>query len=134
MSENKFAGIENFKPYLGNINIKRQGVEVSWTPELLQEYIKCSQDVIYFCRTYVKIVNVDEGLIPFDMYDYQEEMIESMAENRYTIITTARQVGKSTVTCAFILWYIIFHSDKTVALLANKGDTAREILGKICLL
>ncbi len=129
--EDKFSNIDNFKPYLGNVNIKRQGIEVNWTSELLQEYIRCSQDVIYFCRKYVKIVNVDEGLVPFTMYDYQEDMIESMADNRYTIITTARQVGKSTVTCAFVLWYVIFHADKTVALLANKGDTAREILGKI---
>lgn len=123
--------IDNFKSYLGNINIKRQGVQVNWTPELLQEYVKCSQDPIYFCETYMKIINVDDGLIPFKLYDYQKEMMMSMAENRYTIITTARQIGKSTVTCGFILWYIIFHTEKTVGLLANKGETAREILGKI---
>jgi hypothetical protein len=58
-------------------------------------------------------------------------MLKSMKDNRFTVIATARQAGKSTTTCAFILWYIIFHGDKTVALLANKGDTAREILGRI---
>jgi hypothetical protein len=79
----------------------------------------------------MKIININEGLISFKLYDYQKDMLKSMAENRFSIIATARQVGKSTTTCAFILWYIIFHADKTVALLANKGDTAREILGKI---
>jgi len=123
--------ITNFKSYLGNPLLKRSGVEVQWTPETIQEYIKCSTDVIYFVETYMKIINVDRGLIPFHPYDYQREMLRSMAEKRYTIIGTARQAGKSTTTCGFILWYILFHSEKVVALLANKGDTAREILGKI---
>lgn len=123
--------IGTYKGYLGNPNLKKSGVDVDWTPELVQEYLKCSQDPIYFCETYMKIINVDEGLVPFNMFDYQKEMVASMATNRYTIITTARQVGKSTVACGFLLWYIIFNSEKTVALLANKGDTAREILGKI---
>jgi hypothetical protein len=79
----------------------------------------------------MKIVNVDEGLVNFKLYDYQKEMLMSMADNRMSIIATARQAGKSTTTCAFILWYTLFHKDKVVALLANKGDTAREILGRI---
>jgi hypothetical protein len=123
--------INNFKSYLGNPNLKRSGVPVNWTPELIQEYIKCKNDVVYFVTTYMKIINIDKGLIPFVPYKYQEEMLRSMAGERYTVIATARQAGKSTTTCGFILWYIIFHADKTVALLANKGETAREILGRI---
>ena len=120
-----------YKGYNGNANIKRTGIAVDWTPELIQEYLKCSQDVVYFTEKYMKIINVDKGLINFTLYDYQKNMLQSMSDNRYTIIATARQAGKSTTTCAFILWYIIFHSEKTVALLANKGDTAREILGRV---
>lgn len=121
----------NFKGYNGNPNLKKTGVGVDWTPDLVNEYMKCSKDPIYFCETYMKIVNVDRGLISFKLYDYQRKMLKSMQDNRYTIIATARQIGKSTTTCGFILWYILFHPEKTVALLANKGDTAREILGKI---
>ena len=123
--------IDNYKSYLGNPNLKRAGVGVNWSPEMIQEWIKCSQDVVYFVKTYMKIVNVDRGLIPFEPYDYQVEMLQAMANNRYNIIATSRQAGKSTTTCAFILWYILFNSDKNVALLANKAETAREILGKI---
>lgn len=119
------------KGYFGNPNLKRVGEEIEWTPERIQEYIKCSQDPVYFIETYMKIINVDEGLVNFKLYDYQKEMVESMANNRMSIIATARQAGKSTTTCGFILWYIIFNKEKTVALLANKGDTAREILGRI---
>lgn len=128
MSTNIF---EQFKSYNGNPNLKRSGVAVNWTPDIVAEYAKCSQDVIYFVEKYMKIINVDRGLINFDPYDYQREMLKSMTDERYTIIATARQAGKSTVTVAFILWYILFNSDKTVALLANKGETAREILGKV---
>lgn len=117
--------------YKGNVNLKRRSVDIQWTPELVQEYVRCAKDPVYFIEKYMKIISINEGLINFKLYDYQKEMITSMAENRYTVIATARQAGKSTTTCGFILWYIIFNPDKTVALLANKGDTAREILGRI---
>jgi hypothetical protein len=123
--------IDNFKSYLGNPNLKRGGVQVNWTPELVQEYVKCKNDVVYFVTKYMKIININEGLVNFIPYPYQRDMLKTMADERYTVIATARQAGKSTTTCGFILWYIIFHSDKTVALLANKGETAREILGRI---
>lgn len=119
------------KTYNGNPNLKRSGVQVNWSPEMVQEWVKCSQDVVYFVSKYMKIVNVDRGLISFEPYDYQVEMLKAMQEERYCIFSTSRQAGKSTVTCGFILWYIIFHSDKNVALLANKAETAREILGKV---
>jgi hypothetical protein len=123
--------LTNLKGYNGNLNLKRSNQNIEWTPDLVQEYIKCSQDPVYFTETYMKIINIDRGLVSFKLYGYQKEMLKSMQENRFNIIATARQAGKSTVTCAFVLWYIIFHGEKTVALLANKGETAREILGRI---
>jgi len=117
--------------YNGNANLKRENQAIEWTPDLVQEYIKCSQDVVYFTEKYMKIISIDKGLVNFTLYSYQKEMLTSFANNRFNIVTTARQAGKSTTTCAFILWYIIFNKDKTVALLANKGDTAREILGRV---
>lgn len=117
--------------YRGNSLLKKSRVAINWTPDILQEFIKCSEDPIYFCRNYMQIVVKDEGLAPFDLYPYQEEMLKSMHTNRNSIFCTARQSGKSTVVCGYILWYILFHDYKTVALLANKGETAREILSKV---
>lgn len=119
------------KSYNGNPNLKRSQQKIQFTPDMVQEWLKCSQDPVYFTETYMKIISIDKGLISFKLYDYQKEMLRSMKDNRYTIIATARQAGKSTTTCAFILWYVLFHGEKTVALLANKGETAREILGRI---
>ena len=117
--------------YKGNVLLKKTNQNIEWTPELVQEYIKCQNDPVYFTENYMKIISINEGLTSFKLYGYQKEMVTSFKNNRYSIVTTARQAGKSTTTCAFILWYIIFHPDKTVALLANKGDTAREILGRV---
>ena len=121
----------NLKGYKGNANLKKINQSIEWSPEYVQEYIKCSQDPIYFIESYMKIISINEGLVNFKLYPYQKVMIRNFADNRFNIITTARQAGKSTTTCGFILWYIIFHPEKTVALLANKGDTAREILNRI---
>jgi hypothetical protein len=123
--------LSKLRGYNGNSLLKRSNQNIEWTQEMFEEYIKCSEDVVYFTEKYMKIINIDKGLVSFKLYDYQKDMLKSMQDNRFTIIATARQAGKSTVTCAFILWYIIFHAEKTVALLANKGETAREILGRV---
>ena len=123
--------LDNEKGYKGNILLKKSNQEIEWSPDLIQEWVKCSEDPIYFVENYMKIISLNEGLVTFNPYPYQKNMIKTFVDNRYSIVTTARQAGKSTTTCGFILWYIIFQADKTVALLANKGDTAREILGRV---
>ena len=125
------SNLDNAKGYNGNVLLKRSNQNIEWTPDLVQEWVKCSKDPLYFVSTYMKIITLNEGLQTFKPYPYQEDMIKSFVDNRYTVVTTARQAGKSTTTCGFILWYIIFHADKTVALLANKGETAREILSRV---
>lgn len=117
--------------YLGNSHLKRSGSEIEWTPELIKEYVKCKEDPVYFAKTYIKIVHVDKGLVPFDMYDYQEEIVEKITNNRRVAVLTARQSGKTTTAVAVILHYILFNEHKTAAILANKGDSAREVLSRI---
>jgi hypothetical protein len=117
--------------YLGNQYLKKTGVSIEWEPELLKEYMKCANDPIYFAKTYIKIVHVDRGLIPFEMYPYQEEISEKIHNNRRVAVLTARQSGKTTTAVAIILHYILFNEFKTVAILANKGDSAREVLSRL---
>lgn len=119
------------KGYNGNIHLKRGSTKVEWTPEMVDDYVKCSEDPVYFIEHHMRIIHVDHGLVPFKLYDYQKDMVRSMHEHRNTICITARQVGKSICTCGYILWYILFNSHKTVALLAQKGDVARLMLQKI---
>jgi len=117
--------------YLGNQKLKRANVSVNYTKEELQEYIKCASDVVHFIKTYVKIVNVDKGLINFTLWPFQEQMVNTFVYNRFSICKLPRQVGKTTVVAAIILWYILFHENYSVALLAHKLLQAREILGRI---
>ena len=117
--------------YLGNHRLKKIGVDLSYTQEQVSEIVKCTEDPIYFIKTYVKIVNVDHGLVPFDMWPFQEDMVKSFHENRFSIAKMPRQVGKTTSAVGYMLWCVLFNSDYTVGILANKGSLAREILDRL---
>ena len=117
--------------YLGNDRLKRVGVELSYTEEQVAEIIKCTEDPVHFIRNYVKIVNVDHGLVPFDMWPFQEEMVNTFHNNRFCIAKMPRQVGKTTTTVGYMLWSVLFNPDYTVGILANKGSLAREILDRL---
>ena len=117
--------------YLANPNLKRAHVPIGFTSEQVEEVIKCSQDVVYFIKNYVKIINLDEGLVPFNMYPFQEDMANTISENRFTVIKTCRQAGKTTTSAAVILWHVLFNESYTIAILANKLNTAREILSRV---
>ncbi len=117
--------------YLNNPNLKAVGVEIDWSEEQAAEYVKCMEDPVHFVKTYMKIVNVDKGLVNFELYPFQEKMIRSFNENRFTICKIGRQSGKSITCIAFFLHYILFNKDVSVALLANKLATARELLSRL---
>ena len=117
--------------YLGNDNLKRIGVELQYTEEQVKEILKCSEDPVYFVRNYVKIVNVDKGLVPFEMWPFQEDMVHTFHENRFSICKMPRQVGKTTTAAGYMLWSVLFQENYNIAILANKGSLAREILGRI---
>ncbi len=88
--------------YLGNINLKKKGVHISWTREQIDEFIKCSEDPIYFAEKYIQIVHVDRGLIPIELYDYQREILEKITNNRRVTVVTSRQAGKCLYSKSFI--------------------------------
>lgn len=119
--------------YLGNPNIKRAGVEQEWDQNEVLEYKNCLQNPVYFAETYAKVISLDKGLVPFGLYPYQRDMFNHFKDNRFSVVLACRQSGKSISSVIFILWYAIFHPEKTIAILANKGSTAREMLGRLTL-
>jgi len=122
--------INNKDSYRDNPLLKKAGVEHAYTQEEVDEYIMCAKDPVYFAMKYIKIVNVDEGLMPFRMWDFQKEMIRTYHENRFSITKCPRQVGKTTTSVAYLLWLTLFSDQQNVAVLANKGSLARDILAK----
>ena len=117
--------------YLGNPNLKKANVQQSWTKKQLQEYTLCMEDPIYFIQNYVKIISLDEGLVPFNMYSFQKEMVGTFHSNRFTICKLPRQSGKSTVMVSYLLHYALFNPSVNIAILANKAATARDLLSRL---
>ena len=117
--------------YLGNSNLKKVGVDISFTEEQAQEFIKCAADPVHFIKNYVKIVNVDHGLVPFNMWSFQEDMVRDFHANRFSICKMPRQVGKTTTTVGYMLWSVLFQEEYNIAILANKGQLAQEILSRV---
>ena len=117
--------------YNNNPNLPREDYIHAFSQHEIDEYKKCAGDPIYFATTYMKIINVDKGLMPFEMWDFQQDMLKTFHENRFSICKLPRQVGKTTTAVAFLLHYILFNENVNVAILANKSSTAREILGRL---
>ena len=117
--------------YLGNPNLKKANVQQEWTKEELKEYQRCMKDPQYFVENYIMIVSLDEGLVPFKLYDFQKEMIGTFHSNRFTICKLPRQSGKSTTIIAYLLHYVLFNPSVNVAILANKAATARDLLSRL---
>ena len=117
--------------YNGNANLKKKGQVIEWTQDKIQEFVKCAKDPSYFAEKYINIVHVDRGLIPISLYDYQRDIIDKITNNRRCAVVTSRQAGKTTTAVCVILHYVLFNEHRTVALLANKGDAAREILDRV---
>ena len=117
--------------YNGNPRLKKANVNIPYTQEQIDEFIKCQMDIVYFIKNYVKIVSLDHGLVLFDLFDYQEDMLTAFTTERFVTCLTARQMGKTTTVAAYLLHKAIFTKDLHFGILANKGDTAREILARI---
>ena len=117
--------------YLGNPNLKKAGTEIQFTKKQIQEWIKCKEDPLYFACKYMQIINLDEGLVPFSMYDFQKKILMDFHKNRFNIAKLPRQTGKSTTVVAYLLHYLIFNDSVNIGILANKASTARELLGRL---
>lgn len=119
------------KGYNNNPNLPREDYKHAFTQDEVDEFIKCANDPVYFAVKYMRIINVDHGLMPFRMWDFQQDMLRSFHENRFSICKLPRQVGKTTTSVAFLLHFILFNENVNVAILANKAATAREIMGRL---
>ena len=122
--------IDSKDSYRDNPRLKKAGVQIKYSQEQVEEFLKCAKDPVYFAEHYIKIVNVDRGLMSFEMWDFQKEMIRLFHQNRFVITKCPRQVGKTTTSVAYLLWLTLFSDSQNVAVLANKGSLARDILAK----
>ncbi len=123
--------LDKSQTYLGNALLKKSGVKSEWTKEMLEEYVRCADDPIYFIKTYCRIISLDHGEVPFNMWPYQEELIINMHIQRFLLVMLPRQMGKTQVAAAHLMHQVMFNKNYTVAILANKDAAAREVLDRI---
>jgi len=117
--------------YLGNPNLKKANTQIQFSAKQIEEFLKCKNDPVYFAQKYVKIVSLDEGLVPFKPYKFQEKLIKRFHKNRFNICKMPRQTGKSTTVVSYLLHYAVFNDSVNIGILANKAATARELLGRL---
>ena len=117
--------------YLGNPNLKKANTQIQFSARQIEEFVKCKNDPLYFTQKYVKIVSLDEGLVPFQPYKFQEKLIKRFHKNRFNICKMPRQTGKSTTVVSYLLHYAVFNDSVNIGILANKAATARELLGRL---
>ena len=117
--------------YLGNPNLKKANTQIEFTEEQVIEFLKCKEDPVYFANNYMKIVSLDEGLVQFKPYDFQEKLINNFHNNRFNICKMPRQTGKSTTSVAYLLHYCVYNDSVNIGILANKAATARDLLSRL---
>jgi len=116
--------------YEGNPNFKKGNLVFEYTNEEFDELKKCAKDIVYFANKYCTVMT-DEGYQKIKLRDYQEGVLKSYQKNRWNIFMAARQIGKTITSAIFLTWYLLFHFDKNVLLMSNKGATTKEIMDKI---
>ena len=117
--------------YLGNPNLKKANTSINFTQDQILEFVRCKEDPVYFARRYIKIVSLDEGLVPFNLYPFQEKLVRNFHENRFNICKMPRQTGKSTTVVSYLLHYAVFNDNVNIGILANKAKIAMDLLGRL---
>mgnify|MGYP003627566648 CR=1 FL=1 len=97
----------------------------------VKEILKCGKDPSYFLKTYARISHPMHGLILFDTYDFQDELLQEFNDYRFNVILKARQLGISTITAGYIVWMMLFHRDKSILVMATKFATAGNLVKKV---
>jgi len=111
--------------------VRRSNIKFAHTKKELEEYAKCKMDIHYFADNYCHIKREDGTIGPMKLRDYQKDILDLYANNRYSILMTSRQLGKTISAAILILHYCLFNKDKGVMIVANKGATVVEIIEKI---
>tara|TARA_R110000824_G_scaffold46692_7_gene133850 strand:+ start:43959 stop:45542 length:1584 start_codon:yes stop_codon:yes gene_type:complete len=99
--------------------------------EQVKEILKCGKDPSYFLKTYARISHPLRGLILFNTFDFQDQLLDDFNDYRFNVILKARQLGISTITAGYVVWLMLFHRDKAVLVMATKFATAGNLVKKV---
>jgi Terminase large subunit, T4likevirus-type, N-terminal len=123
--------IDEAQYYRGDKNVPKENAQFAFTPKMVKEIKKCSENIVHFAEEHFYIVNLDRGKEKIQLYKAQKKALKSLAENRFVSILASRQCGKTTITTVYALWNTCFFSDQRVIIVANKEGTAINIFKRI---
>lgn len=118
------------KFYQGNENILRKDATFKWTEDMLAELKLCAKSILHFAENHFYIITED-GKRKIELYKYQKRLLKAFKSNRFNVILSSRQSGKTTTITIYALWLVCFQSDKRITIVANKESTAKEIFARI---
>jgi len=121
--ENKF--------YLGNKNLPLPNTPFEWTPEMVKDLKKCRTNILHFAENFFYIVNLDKGKQKITLHNYQKRILRSLRDNRFVVMLSSRQSGKTTLMTIYALWIACFFDDQRILVVANKEQTAINIFKRI---
>lgn len=121
--------------FLGNSKLRKAGEKIEYNQDMINELIKCREDIVYFAEKYFYIIHPDRGKEKIHLYEWQKKVLKAFVntpdDKKHCIVKIARQSGKTTISTIFLLWYALFNKDKTIAIAAHKQDAAIDILKRI---
>jgi len=118
------------KFYQGNENILRKDALFKWTDDMREELKLCAKSILHFAENHFYIITED-GKRKIELYKYQKNLLKAFKNNRFNVILSSRQSGKTTTITIYALWLVCFQSDKSITIVANKESTAKEIFSRI---
>ena len=119
------------KFYLGNENLPGVDNKYEWTPERVRHLKKSKQNLLHFAQNFFYIINIDNGREVISLRNYQKRIMRKMRDNRFVIIMSSRQSGKTTLMTIYALWVACFNSDQRIVIVANKENTAKDIFQRV---
>lgn len=99
--------------------------------DIEKELERCESDCVYFIEKYIKLENPIKGEIPFEMYDFQKDLISSFRDNKFNVVLKARQLGVSTTIAAYVTWLMLFHAKETITVLTLNPRSLSEMIQKM---
>jgi hypothetical protein len=117
--------------YRGDKNVPKSEAQFEWTPKMVQELKKCKEDILYFAENYFYIVNLDRGKEVIKLYTRQKQILRSLINNRFTVLLSCRQFGKTTLMTIYALWLACFESDQRIVIVANREQTAINVFKRV---
>ena len=117
--------------YRGDRNVPKSEAQFEWTPKMVQELKKCKEDILYFAENYFYIVNLDRGKEVIKLYTRQKQILRSLINNRFTVLLSCRQFGKTTLMTIYALWLACFESDQRIVIVANREQTAINVFKRV---